>query len=117
VYAGAGRPVHEDEPCLVVEVASANIETTDRREKLAAYKKMSSLRTYLIVARDRPWVERHSRGKDGIWRRADLVDEGSHDPHPLRKTHRHVPVTVQPRGHHRDRRTCKMPGAARVARK
>jgi hypothetical protein len=45
-------PYTEDEPCLVVEVASPNTETTDRREKLAAYKKMSSLRTYLIVAQD-----------------------------------------------------------------
>jgi Uma2 family endonuclease len=70
-------PYTEDEPCLVVEVASPNTETTDRREKLAAYKKMSSLRTYLIVAQDRPWVERHWRGKDGVWRRADLADEGS----------------------------------------
>ena len=79
-------PYTEDEPCLVVEVVSPSTETTDRREKLAAYKKMPSLRAYLIVAQDRPWVERHWRGEDGVWRRADLVDEGSTIPIPCPET-------------------------------
>ena len=69
-------PLVENDPCLVVEVASPSTETTDRREKLAAYKRMPGLRAYLIVAQDRKWVERHFRGEDGPWRRADLVDEG-----------------------------------------
>jgi Uma2 family endonuclease len=37
-------PLVEDDPCLVVEVASLSSETTDRREKLAAYKRMPGLR-------------------------------------------------------------------------
>ena len=69
-------PLVEDAPCLVVEVASSSTETTDRREKLAAYKRMPSLEAYLIVSQDRKWVERHFRDEDGIWRRADLLDEG-----------------------------------------
>ena len=60
----------------MVEVASPSTETTDRREKLAAYKRMPGLEAYLIVSQDRRWVERHFRGEDGTWRRADLVDEG-----------------------------------------
>ena len=69
-------PLVEDDPCLVVEVASPGTDTTDRREKLAGYKRMPSLRAYMIVAQDRSWVERHFRAEDGQWRRADLVDEG-----------------------------------------
>lgn len=69
-------PYVESEPCLVVEVSSPSTEKTDRREKLAAYKKIPSLSAYLIVAQDRAWVERHWRSEDGVWRRADLVDEG-----------------------------------------
>lgn len=69
-------PLVEDDPCLVVEVASPSSETTDRREKLAAYKRMPSLGAYLIVAQDRRWVESHFRDEDGVWRRGDLVDDG-----------------------------------------
>jgi Uma2 family endonuclease len=66
----------ESEPCVVVEVVSPSTDTTDRREKLAAYKRMSSLEAYLIVAQDRRWVEIHLRGEDGTWRRGDLLDTG-----------------------------------------
>ncbi len=69
-------PLVEDDPCLVVEVTSPSTEMTDRREKLAAYKRMPGLEAYLIVSQDRKWVERHFRGEDGMWRRADFVDEG-----------------------------------------
>jgi Uma2 family endonuclease len=69
-------PLVEDNPCLVVEVASPSSETTDRREKLAAYKRMPGLEAYLIVLQERMWVERHFRDEDHMWRRADLVEEG-----------------------------------------
>jgi Uma2 family endonuclease len=71
-----GDPYVESEPCLVVEVVSSSTEATDRREKLAAYKRMPGLEAYLIVAQDRKWVERHFRAEDGHWRRGDLADEG-----------------------------------------
>lgn len=69
-------PYVESEPCFAVEVVSPSTEMTDRREKLAAYKRMPSLEAYLIVAQDRRWVEFHLRGENGTWRRGDLVDEG-----------------------------------------
>jgi Uma2 family endonuclease len=78
-------PLVEDAPCLVVEVASPSTETTDRREKLAAYKRMPALEAYLIISQDRKWVERHFRAGNGTWRRADLVDEG-HFPVPCPET-------------------------------
>ena len=67
---------YEDEPCLVVEVISPSTETTDRREKLAAYKRVASIKTYLIVDQERKRVERHFRDDEGVWQRADLLDEG-----------------------------------------
>lgn len=70
------NPYYEDDPCLVVEVVSPSTETTDRREKLAAYKRIPGLKAYLIVDQARMQVERHFRDEEGAWRRADLVDEG-----------------------------------------
>jgi Uma2 family endonuclease len=69
-------PYVESEPCLVIEVVSSSTETTDRREKLAAYKRMPGLDAYLIISQNRRWVEHHFRAEGGTWRRADLVDEG-----------------------------------------
>ncbi len=69
-------PYYEDSPCLVVEVVSPSTESTDRREKLAAYKRIPGLKAYLIVDQDRMRVERHFRDEEGVWLRADLVDEG-----------------------------------------
>ena len=69
-------PYYEDDPCLVVEVVSPSTESTDRREKLAAYKRLPGLEAYLIVDQDRKQVERHFRDEEGAWRRGDLVEEG-----------------------------------------
>lgn len=69
-------PYYEDDPCLVVEVVSPSTESTDRREKLAAYKRLPGLKAYLIVDQERKRVERHFRDQEGAWRRGDLVDEG-----------------------------------------
>ncbi len=69
-------PYYEDSPCLVVEVVSPSTESTDRREKLAAYKRIPGLKAYLIVDQARMRVERHFRDEEGAWRRGDLVDEG-----------------------------------------
>jgi Uma2 family endonuclease len=70
-------PLVEHNPCLVVEVVSPNTEATDRREKLLAYRNMSSLRAYLVVAQDRRWVEHHFRDETGDWRRNNLVEDGN----------------------------------------
>jgi len=68
--------VYQDAPCMVVEVASPSTASVDRREKLAAYKKLASLRTYLIVSQDERRVERHWRDEGGSWWHADLSGEG-----------------------------------------
>lgn len=76
-------PYIENAPCLIVEVLSESTEAIDRREKLLAYRKIPSLRAYLIVEQEGALVERHFRDEGGEWR-TDLVDEG------------HIPVPCPP---------------------
>lgn len=68
-------PYLEDEPCLIVEVISPNTEPTDRREKLISYRKLPSLRAYLIVEQDETRVERHFRDDNDRWR-TEIIGEG-----------------------------------------
>ncbi len=69
-------PIYEDSPCLVVEVVSPNTATIDRREKLNAYRKVSTLKAYLIVDQEKKQIERHWRDGDGLWWEAALVGTG-----------------------------------------
>ena len=48
-------------PCMVAEVLSRSTELTDRREKWAAYHKLASLREYLLLAQDHPYIEVYQR--------------------------------------------------------
>lgn len=48
-------------PCMVAEVLSRSTELTERREKWAAYQKLASLREYLLLAQDRPYIEVYQR--------------------------------------------------------
>lgn len=49
------------DPLLVVEVLSPGTETIDRREKLAAYRRLSALREYALVGQDGQQVEIYRR--------------------------------------------------------
>lgn len=70
-------PYFEIGPCLLVEVASPSTERIDRHEKLAFYKSIPALQTYLIVEQDRRVVERFFRDEEGEWGRAVHFEEGS----------------------------------------
>ena len=74
--------VYEEGPCLIVEVASSSTESIDRREKMLAYKKIPTLRAYLIVAKDERRVERHWRDDEGEWRQGEVVGEDGVVPIP-----------------------------------
>lgn len=52
-------------PVLVVEVLSPATETIDRREKLSAYKKLESLKEYLLVDPDCCLAELYRRVEGG----------------------------------------------------
>src|ERR1700704_550353 len=54
-------------PCVVVEVLSPSTESIDLREKLMAYRRLESLRAYLIVYRDERRVIRHYRAENDAW--------------------------------------------------
>ena len=54
-------------PRLVVEVLSESTEDYDRGRKFAHYRTLPSLVEYLVVAQDRPRVERFSREAEGRW--------------------------------------------------
>ena len=70
------NPTSRHDPCLLVEVLSPSTEATDRREKLMVYRQIPSVEAYLVVDQDRRRVERHFRDENGIWHRADLVEDG-----------------------------------------
>ena len=63
----AGDENSLDDPILVVEVLSPSTETTDRREKLAAYRRLPTLREYVLVNQDSQQVEIYRRQGDIGW--------------------------------------------------
>lgn len=69
-------PLVEEAPCLLVEVVSPSTAVIDRREKLTIYKRIPTLRGYLIVDQEMRRVERHFRDDEGVWWDTDLVGEG-----------------------------------------
>jgi Uma2 family endonuclease len=54
-------------PTLIVEVLSPSTERYDRGEKFAHYKRIPSLREYVLVAQDERRVEVWTRGADDAW--------------------------------------------------
>lgn len=69
-------PYVEDAPCLIVEVLSPTTAAIGRREKLLSYRRLTSLRTYLIVEQDEAIIEHHFRDENDR-RRTEIVEEGS----------------------------------------
>ncbi|HEY0459814.1 MAG TPA: Uma2 family endonuclease [Pyrinomonadaceae bacterium] len=58
---------YREEPILIVEVLSPSTERTDRNEKLAVYKNISTLLEYVIVWQDKTYIELHRRQADNSW--------------------------------------------------
>jgi Uma2 family endonuclease len=72
------------EPTIIVEVMSPSSEADDTLRKWFSYRKIASLKHYLVLAQDRRLVQIHSRAGD-LWRER-FVSEGAielDDP-PLR---------------------------------
>lgn len=72
-----GGPLIEEAPCLVVEVTSPSTEQIDRREKLLLYRRIESLRAYVIVDQGSRRVDVHSADPDGSWRLERFEGSGS----------------------------------------
>ncbi len=67
---------YKERPCLLVEVLSSSTEATDRREKLAKYRQIPSLRAYVLVDSLARRVEAYYR-EGQHWLYLDAVGEGS----------------------------------------
>lgn len=54
-------------PTLIVEVLSPSTEAYDRGKKFDHYRKIESLREYVLVSQDVPRIERFLRNENGTW--------------------------------------------------
>lgn len=54
-------------PVLIVEVLSDSTEAYDRGQKAAHYRRIPSLREYLLVSQREPWLELFRRTEHGGW--------------------------------------------------
>ena len=52
-------------PTLILEVLSETTEAYDRGDKFAHYRRLASLREYVLVASDRRSIERFTRHENG----------------------------------------------------
>jgi Uma2 family endonuclease len=73
IAVACGAPQFEDaqvdtllNPVLLIEVLSPSTEAYDRGGKFAHYRKIATLREYLLVAQDQPNIERYVRQGE-VW--------------------------------------------------
>lgn len=69
-----GEPQFHDEkrdvlinPIVIIEVLSESTEAYDRGRKFQQYRQLESLKDYLLIAQDAPYVELYSRQPDDTW--------------------------------------------------
>lgn len=66
-----------------MEVLSPATEHIDRREKLVSYRRLESLREYVLVDQEKPWVEVYRRTPAGwtqdIYEAGEVVELASVD--------------------------------------
>jgi Uma2 family endonuclease len=62
-------------PTLIIEVLSRSTKQIDRREKLVAYRQLSSLRCYVMVHQSRMLVELYRKCADGQWELSTLKNK------------------------------------------
>ena len=82
VVVACGEPDFEDghldtltNPTLVVEVLSPSTEGYDRSAKFAHYRRVPSLRQYVLIAQSEPRVECYTRQEDGeLWLFSEVTD-------------------------------------------
>lgn len=65
--ADAAHAMVKREPVLIVEVLSPGTAAYDRGDKFAAYRRLESLREYLLVDPDRRRCDLYRKGADGLW--------------------------------------------------
>ena len=76
-----GQPQFEDEqhdtllnPTIIIEVLSPSTEAVDRGTKFGQYRKIDSLREYLLISQETPLIERYVRqGDTPFWLLSDAT--------------------------------------------
>ena len=78
VSCGARDPkaVHTETPVLIIEVISPSTETIDRREKLMNYRKIPSLREYVLIDQNERCVEVYRLNEMSQWIHEILREDG-----------------------------------------
>ncbi len=54
-------------PVVVVEILSESTESYDRGRKFEQYRRVETLREYILISQPRPYVERFVKHGDGFW--------------------------------------------------
>jgi Uma2 family endonuclease len=54
-------------PTIIIEVLSDSTEAYDRGTKFKNYRKLDSLQEYILIAQDKPSIERFVRQPNGTW--------------------------------------------------
>jgi Uma2 family endonuclease len=63
-------------PTVIVEILSPSTEVDDRGRKFAHYRRIASLREYVLVAQDRPLIERYRRqGEEWVLSECNRLDD------------------------------------------
>lgn len=63
-------------PTLIIEVLSQSTEAYDRGSKFESYRKLESLKQYVLVAQDKPHIEVFTRQSDGRWILSEFSELG-----------------------------------------
>jgi Uma2 family endonuclease len=61
-------------PMLLIEVLSPSTEQYDRGKKFESYRALNSLQEYVLIAQDRPHLERYVRQDQGTWLLSEVND-------------------------------------------
>jgi Uma2 family endonuclease len=74
VFVCCGEPQLADDykdtllnPTVIFEVLSPSTEAYDRGKKFAAYRRIDSLREYVLVSQTEPILEAYAKGPEGTW--------------------------------------------------
>jgi Uma2 family endonuclease len=64
-------------PVLIVEILSKSTEEYDRNDKRAHYRRIPSLRDYILVSQNEQRIEHYRRSDDGSWTLRDVFPPDS----------------------------------------
>jgi Uma2 family endonuclease len=91
-------------PRVIVEVLSESTEKYDRGDKFGHYREIPSLQEYVLVAQDRPFIERFIRQPDDSWVKTEFAGLGNNfifasvpAEVPMAEIYLRVPLPENPR--------------------